>query len=182
MKKRLIPLAAAVLIILTGIVLYQTVYLEIQSEINAEARSNSRKMKNLAYQEKLILSKASIEQQASELREIKKREEARLFEGQTPALAGAALQSRVKEILAGARCSISSQRSEKPEVVGAFQVISISVDADLPDARALADMLYALETHSPRMVIREIDIMTKNFRDPKDLTVKLRISALARGK
>ena len=43
-------------------------------------------------------------------------------------------------------------------------------------------MLYALETHSPRLVIREIDVMTKNFRDPKDLAVKLRISALARGK
>ena len=71
MKKRLIPLAAAVLIILTGIVLYQAVYLEIQSEINAEARSNSRKMKSLAYQEKLILSKDHIEQQASALQRSK---------------------------------------------------------------------------------------------------------------
>ena len=70
---------------------------------------------------------------------------------------------------------------EKPEVLGKFKLISVSIDAVLPDAKALADVLYAIETQTPYLVVKEIDARIRNINDPRDLMVRLKISALTTG-
>jgi hypothetical protein len=57
----------------------------------------------------------------------------------------------------------------------------VTVDAVLPDTRALADTLYAIETQTPYLAVRELDARIRNFREPRDLTVKLKVSGLTGG-
>jgi len=59
------------------------------------------------------------------------------------------------------------------------KVANMSVDATLPDTRALSDVLYGIETRTPYVIVREVDTRVRNFRDPRELVVKLRLSALA---
>ena len=75
--------------------------------------------------------------------------------------------------------NINSERVEKAEEVGKFKVISVTVDAVFPDIRALSDTLVTIETQTPYLVVREVDVRVRNYTDPKDLIVKLKVAALA---
>ncbi|MBU2622728.1 MAG: hypothetical protein KKD92_10465 [Proteobacteria bacterium] len=46
------------------------------------------------------------------------------------------------------------------------------------DAGSLSEALFAVETQTPFLVVKEIDTRVRNYREPKDLLVKLKISAL----
>ena len=84
----------------------------------------------------------------------------------------------MKDTVARSGGSISSERIVKPEDIGKFKAISVSIDTVLPDTRVLRDVLYSLETSTPYLAIKDIDIRVRNFRDPREQTVKLEISAL----
>jgi hypothetical protein len=105
-----------------------------------------------------------------------------VISAETLSIAAATLQNIVKGSITGKGGSIASERVERPEDLGKFKVVSVSVDAVLPDTRALSDVLYTLETNVPYLVVREVDTRVRNFKDPRDLMVKLRVSALASGK
>ena len=66
----------------------------------------------------------------------------------------------------------------KPETLGKFTLITVSMDITLPDVRALADILYAIETRTPYLVVKELDVRVSNFKEPKALAAKLDVSAL----
>lgn len=70
----------------------------------------------------------------------------------------------------------------KPDPLSRFKVVSISIDASVPDPAALSDILYSLETRTPFLLIKELDARVKNFKMPKDLMVKLDVSGLYGGK
>jgi hypothetical protein len=78
--------------------------------------------------------------------------------------------------------TISSERVEEPEDLGKFKIVSVSIDALLPDARALSDALYAMETQTPYLVVRELDTRVRNFSQPRELMVRLKVSGITRGK
>ena len=78
--------------------------------------------------------------------------------------------------------TISSERVEKPEDLGKFKVVSVSIDAVVPDPRALSDALYAMETQTPYLVIRELDSRVRNFTQPRDLMLRLKVSGITGGK
>jgi hypothetical protein len=63
-----------------------------------------------------------------------------------------------------------------------IQVLSISIDATVPDAAALSDILYSIETRSPDLVIKELDVRVRNFREPRELLVKIDVIGLYEGK
>jgi hypothetical protein len=63
-----------------------------------------------------------------------------------------------------------------------IQVISISIDATLPDISALSDILYSIETRTPDLVIKELDVRVRNFRDPRELLVRIDVKGLYEGK
>jgi hypothetical protein len=173
-----LPFLAAVL--LYGA--YQYGFVRIRTDVNALREEQSAKMKLLEKTVALISEKPNLEKRLAALKEEKKADATKLIEGQTLSLSAATLQETIKGIVTGRGGSISSERVGKPEDYGSFKIITVSIDAVLPDARALSDVLYSIETRTPYLVVKELDTRVRNFRAPKDLTVKLDVSALTGGK
>jgi|WetSurMetagenome_2_1015567.scaffolds.fasta_scaffold00013_82 hypothetical protein len=63
-----------------------------------------------------------------------------------------------------------------------IQVISVSIDATVPDIAALNDILYSIETNTPELAIKDLDIRVRNFRDPRELLVRIEVMGLYEGK
>ncbi len=108
--------------------------------------------------------------------------DAKLVDGQTASVAAANLQNSLKGMVTGQRGTISSLRSEKPEERGRFTGVSVTMDAVLPDIRSVIDTLYSIETQNPSMIINEIDMRTKDYREPRELLVRLKVSGLTASK
>ena len=183
MKKRsnILLIAIPIMIILFGTVIYEYGYLRVQSELIEMEDAAAVKSKTLKKYITLIADKPRIEAQLAARKEVKKTENSKLIEGQTPSVAAAALQSSVDVLITSRGGTISSERVEKLEEAGKLKIITVTVDAVLPDTRALSDTLYAIETQTPSLVVRELDARIRNFREPRDLTVKLKVSGLTGG-
>ena len=63
-----------------------------------------------------------------------------------------------------------------------LQVLSVSIDSVLPDTSALSDILYSLETRTPYIVVKELDVRVRNFREPRDRMVRIDATGLYEGK
>jgi hypothetical protein len=173
-----IPLMA----ILLGLVMYQFIYLRIRTDVALIKESQSVKTKTLEKYITLISEKPQLEKKLASLKETRKADDSKLITGQTPSLSAAQLQDIVKDIITGRGGTISSERVGKPEDLGKFKVISVSVDAMIPDSRALSDILYSIETRTPYLIVKELDARIRNYRDPRELMVKLDISAITAGR
>lgn len=75
-----------------------------------------------------------------------------------------------------------SERVEKTDDLGKLKVVNVAMDISMPDIRALSDVIYNIETRTPYITINELDIRVRNFKEPKELMVKLRVAALTLGK
>jgi hypothetical protein len=181
-KSKILVVAIPIMIILLGAVIYQYGYLRVQTELTAMEDTTSVKSKTLEKYMTLIADKPRIEEKLNALRETRKAENSKMIEGQTPSLAAAALQNTIKGMITARGGTISSERAEKPEDTGKFKMITVTIDAVLPDTRALGDTLYAIETQTPYLVVRELDTRIRNFREPRDLMVQLKVSGLTGGK
>jgi hypothetical protein len=177
-KNRTLLLSIPVIIILAGLMIYQYVYVEIQSGVASVRENESMKTKTLEKYITLISEKPQLEKELTSLKETRKDEDTKLIEGQTLSLAGASLQDTVKDIVTRSGGTISSERIGKPEDLGKFKVITASIDTVLPDPRALRDILYSIETRTPYLTVKELDVRIRNYRDPRELVVKLDVSAL----
>jgi hypothetical protein len=91
---------------------------------------------------------------------------------QEQAAAAAAPPGKVQTLKKAARSA------EPPRI----QILSISIDATLPDISALSDILYSIETRTPDLVIKELDVRVRNFREPRDLLIKMDVIGLYEGK
>lgn len=171
--------AAVVLLVL---VIYQYGYLRLEEEIGHTREIAAVKMKTLEKSMNLLARKPALDAKLVLLKEARRAEEAKLIQGQTPSVAAAALQNSLKGIITARGGTIASERSEKPEDYGKLKIISVTVDAVFPDTRALAETLYAIENQTPFLVVREMDSRLRNFREPRELAVKLRVSGLTGGR
>jgi len=128
----------------------------------------------------LIAEKPQTEKQLVSLKAERKSDDSKLIEGQTISLGAASLQEIIKGIIVEKRGAISSERVGKPEDLGKFKVITVGIDAILPDTAALSEILYSIETRTPYIVVKELDTRVRNpsSRGPKDLMVKMEMSAL----
>lgn len=180
-NKRLLFAVPLIIALLAGI-FYQYGYMRVQTEIAAVKESEDVKARTLAKYLSLISEKPALEKKIAALKEARKAEDSKLIEGQTSSLAAATLQETVKGIVTGRGGAISSERVGKPDDFGKFKVINISLDATLPDTKALDDVLYSIETRTPYLFVKELDVRVKNFREPKELMVKLDVSALTSAK
>jgi hypothetical protein len=178
-KSKILVAAIPLIIILLGAVIYQYGYLRAQTELTAMEDTTSVKSKTLEKYMTLIADKPRIEEKLNALRETRKAENSKMIEGQTPSLAAAALQNTIKGMITARGGTISSERAED---TAKFKMITVTIDAVLPDTRALGDTLYAIETQTPYLVVRELDTRIRNFREPRDLMVKLKVSGLTGGK
>lgn len=181
-KTKTLIVSIPLMIILMGLLFYQYGYLRIRSELATIKEEQAIKTKTLEKYINLISEKPHLEARLASLRETRKSDDSKLIEGQTPSLAAAQLQEIVKSTITGRGGTISSERVGKPEDLGKFKIIRVSVDAVMPDSRALSEILYSIETRTPHLVIKELDARVKNYRDPRELMVKLDVSALTGGR
>jgi Type II secretion system (T2SS), protein M subtype b len=182
MKNRTLLVAIPLIVLLAGLLIYQYVYLGIRTDIASMQEREEMKTKTLAKYISLIAEKPVLEKKLASLKEERKAEASNLIEGQTLSLAAASLQETVKDIVTRSGGTISSERVVKPEDLEGFKVITVSMDTILPDTRALRDILYAIETRTPYLVIKDVDIRIRNYKDPREQVVKLDVSALASSK
>jgi hypothetical protein len=181
-RRRSLALALPVLVILGVFALYQYGYLEVRQEITAVKETQKAKIATYEKYAAFVAKRPELEARLAKLREARKADESKLLSGETLSLAAAALQTTVKGILTARGGTISSERVEKPEDLGKFKVVSVSIDAVMPDARALSDALYAMETQTPSLIVKELDTRVRNFTQPRDLMLRLKVSGLTGGK
>lgn len=206
-NNKLLAMALPVAGILAGLVLYQQVCLGLRSEAATIREQQAVKEETLRRYIAVIAGRPELEKKRDALREALKAARIRLIEGEPVSLASAALQEAVKGIVTGRGGSVSSERTGKPEDMvnpsypnaadrtgntgkgkGAvkgegsrFQVITVSLDATVPDTASLSDILYQIETRTPMLVVKELDARVRNFKEPRELSVKLDVSGLYGG-
>jgi len=181
-KNRLFTIATPVIALLAALVVYQYGYLYVKDEMASVREAQIAGTKTLEKTMKLIGGRPDLEKRLNELKEQRRADESKIIEAKTLALAAAALQDTVKGIITGKGGSITSERVEKPDSLGKFRVINVSIDAVLPNTRALSDVLFGIETRTPCLVVEEVDARIKNIRNPGELMVKIRVSALTGGR
>lgn len=181
-KNKILIIGLPFMAILLGLLIYQYGYLRIQSSIASIKDEQAIKTKTLEKYIALIAGKPELEKKLVSLKETRKADDSKLIIGQTPSLSAAQLQEIVKGIITGRGGTISSERVGKPEDLGKFKVITVSIDAVIPDPRALSDILYSIETRTPYLVVKELDARIRNYQAPKELIVKLDISAITAGR
>lgn len=176
-NKTLLITVPLMLLLLAGLA-YRYGYVRVAADLASLKEQQEVKAMSLAKHIALIAEKPVIEKKMAALKDERKADESKLIEGQTPALAAATLQDIVKGIITGHGGSISSERVGKPEDLGNFRTVNVTIDAVLPDVRALSETLYSIETRTPHLVIKELDARVRNFREPRELLVKMDIVAL----
>lgn len=161
---------------------YHYGYTRVKSDLDTIKEEQEVGLRILEKSNALISEKPALEKQIAKLKEEQQADKTKLIEGQTLSLSAASLQETIKGIVTGRGGSISSERVGKPEDHGKFKVITVSIDAVLPDTRALEDILFSIESRTPYLVVKELDSRVRNFRDPRDILIKLDVSALTGGK
>ncbi len=167
---------------LFGLVIYQYGYLEIQKRLASIKAEEKERSKVLEKTIAVLAEKPLLECRLAALKEQRKELDSKIIAGQTQALSASSLEETVKGIITGRGGSIASERVEKPENLGKFKVVSVTFDLTLPDTKALSDVLYGIETRTPYIVLKELDIRAKDFREPRELVVRLKAAALTGGK
>lgn len=178
-KSKLLIISIPVIMILAGFLVYDYGIVQILRQAEEMRDQLDLKTKMLKKYNDLLARQPALEKQIVELKEARKNADAKMMSAQTVAIASANLQNAVKDIITGKNGVISSERIEKPEENGKFKTISVTVDAVFPDMRALSETLLAIETQTPYLVVKEVDMRVRNFNDPRDLMVKLKVAALA---
>ena len=175
-------IAIPLMLILLGVVVYRYGYVRVRAELKTIKEDQSISMKTLEKYITLISEKPELEKRLASLTEKRKTDNAKLIEGQTPSLVAAALQDTVNGIVKGRGGTITSERVGKPEDLGKFKVITVSMDSTFPNVSVLSDILNSIETQTPSLVVKELDVRVRDFRNPKELMVKMDISAITGGK
>jgi hypothetical protein len=209
-NRKLLMLAVPIILILFSLVVYEYAYLGVKAEKASIRERRDTKMKTLNKYIAVIAERSDLEKQLAALKEQEKSLKAKLVDGEPVSLASANLQGMVKGIVTGRGGTITSERIgkaedlEKPllpagtvahDAKGAFgkktakqsegqkyQVLSVSIDATFPDAAALSDILYAIETRTPYLVVKELDARVRNFKEPRELMVRIDVTGLYGGK
>ena len=181
-RNRILGYAVPFIIVLVILVAYDYGYEKISTEMASIKETQLAKTKTLQKYMTIISEKPALESKLAALKEKRKADESKIIDAQTPSLAANTLEDTVKSMITGKGGSISSERVEKPEDLGKFKVVNVTMDVVLPDARALSDIIYNIETRTPYIVVKELDTRVRNFKEPRELMVKLRIAALTGGK
>lgn len=181
-RNRMLIVGVPLIIILLGMVFYRYGYLKVRAEVDSIKEEQKVESKTLQKYVSMIAEKPLLEKKIAQLTETRKADMANLIEGQTPSLVAATLQDTVKNIITSKGGTISSERVGRPEDLGKFRVITTSVDATVPEARSLSEILYAVETQTPYLVIKELDTRVRDFRNPRELMIRMDVSALTAAK
>lgn len=173
-----IPLA----IVLLGLFVYQYGYLEIQRKASSIADEQDMKLKILNKYIIRISEIPQLDEKITLLKDSRLLYEGELIPGETAAIASASLLEIVKGVVSGRGGVILSEQMGQLVESDNFMVVSINVQASVPDVGALSDILFSLETQSPSLFINDIDVSIRDYRNPRELLMKLQISGMTNGK
>ncbi len=177
-KNKTLIVLIPVLLIMIVLILYQYVFLGVRGELSSMRETQEVKMKILEKSIGLITRKPDLEKHLEYLKEIRKAEESKIIEGQTLSLASASLQEMVRNIVTESGGTISSERIGKPVDLEPFKMITVSLDSVIPNVEALGNILYSLETRTPFLSVKGLEVRIRNYRKPGELIIKLDVSAL----
>lgn len=177
-KSKLLIVSIPIIIILAMFLVYEYGVVNVYRHAEDLQDQRDTKMKLLGKYAALIAEKPALEKRMAELKEARKNADAKMMAAQTAAIASANLQSAVKGIITARNGVINSERMEKAEDAGKHKMISVTVDALFPDIGALSDALLTIETQTPYLVVKEVDVRVRNMNDPRELIVKLKVAAL----
>lgn len=180
-KSRILIISIPLVIILSAAVFYEYVIEGVREEAIAVNDMKMTKIKTLQKYTDAIEQKSNLEKQISIQKENRKNEDVKIITAQTLAIATANLQDSVKGIISGRGGIINSEKVEKPDEYGKFKIINVVLDVIFPDVRALSDTLFTIETQTPYMVVKELDVRVRNNSDPREMIVKLKVTALTGG-
>ena len=181
-RSRLTVFAVPVIIVLFALIAYEYGYQQVRADMVSIREMQMTKVKTLEKYISVIAEKPALESKLASLQEKRKADDSKLIQGETASLAANTLEDTVKGIITGRGGTISSERVEKPEDLGNFKVVNVTMDVVLPDTRALSDVVYSIETRTPYIIVKELDTRVRNLREPRDLMVKLSVAALTRGR
>ncbi|MFO7569223.1 MAG: GspMb/PilO family protein [Smithellaceae bacterium] len=157
---------------------YEHLYLNIRAKQENLEEVRFQKEKILQKYTTVIAHKQQISSALPFLRPIRAISAEGILKGSDPSKARESLESLIEEIVSGKDGAISDQKPVESTQTGPFTHIVSEVEADLPDAKSLQDIIYAIETHPVYMVIQHMDIQAKDKENPQALSVQLRIAAL----
>lgn len=180
-RSKLLYIAAPVIVFLACLLAYQR-YAAVRRDLASVKEEQALRERMLKKYVAIIAERPDLEKTAAEVKELRKSGDTNLMEGQTLAIVAASLQDMVRSIVTSHGGNIVSERVGKTEDRDAFKVINVTIDTVLPDVRALSDVLYAIESRTPHLIVKDLDVRVRNLRTPKDLSVKLDITALTTSK
>jgi hypothetical protein len=181
-KSRLYKIGIPLIAVLSVLLIYRYGFVSIRQKVSFIKEEQSVTLRTLEKYESLIARMPDIKKNLSSLKEQRKNSEPKLFSGNTAALAGAALQETVKGIIASSGGTIRTERINEPSQAGQFTVLNVGIEAEVPNTEALSNVLYGMETRTPYMVIKELDVRVKNIKSPADLSVRLDVLGLTPAK
>ncbi|RMG04009.1 MAG: hypothetical protein D6726_04280 [Nitrospirae bacterium] len=171
-----------IILVLSVAVLYQYGYGTYKGRLETIQEERAILEKTITKYQRVIEESKGLKEELNALRTALKDEELKLLSGETPALASASLQSMVKEIISSEGATIRSERVEKTEEKDGFRIVSVSIDLSVPSITELSNIIYNIESRTPYMVIKEMNIRVRNYRRPGVLTVRLKISGISRAR
>lgn len=178
-RSKILIYAIPIIIILIGLLIYQYGYLKVRADLSSMKEEEAIRMEKLKRYAQLISERPIFEERLSELKRQRTEDDVKLIEAQTVALAGASLQNIVKEIFTRNGGIVASERVENIEEKDKFRIVSVTLNGSVTDTNSLKDIIYAIETNTPHLVLKNLDVRVKNFRKPTgELTVNLTVSAL----
>jgi len=181
-NKRLLYLIPLI-IILTGLLIYQYGYTRMRTELSSMKEEESIKLEKLKRYVQIISERPLLEKRLAELKKQRLDDNAKLIDAPTAAMAGASLQNMINEIFTKNGGIMGSQRIENVEERGKFRIVSVTINGSVNDTNALRDIIYSIETNIPYMFVKNLDTRVKNFKKPTgELTVNLTVSALTTAK
>ena len=180
-KSKLLMIALPVTILLFCYAAYEYGYLAIQLEKIEMGEKRSQKERMLLRYLATISQRQHIQSALVFLRPLKKVNDEGIIKAQEPAKAADALNSILKEVFSQKGGVISREKPQEPQKTGALTVMVMEIDAVLPDAGALHEIVYAIETHPFLMVIKRMDVKISDKNNPRELSAKFEIAALYGG-
>jgi hypothetical protein len=174
----LLPLVA----VLIGLVIYNNGVLAVYDKVSSMRETEAEKIRTLDKYDRFIARKSELQARLAASKEARRAADTKLIDGQTATVAAANLQNTIKTILTSRGGSVSITRIEKPAEAGVFTLVSMSIDGMLPDTRALVDTLYAIETQTPYLLVTELDARTRDYREPREFIVRLKVTGLTGSK
>lgn len=161
---------------------YEYGYVTLASSIMELRETREQKEKMLFKYVAAISKRQQIASTLHFLRPVKTNNDEGIIKEPLPTGAMKNLRSTLKEIITRNGGQMNGDKDTQPVKSGLYLIYETEVDTMLPDTRALNEIVYAIESHTKYMVIKNMDVRVTNPNFPRELAVKFKIAAIGIGR